>query len=227
MGLLCPGKKIIKFPDGTRVDIGGIIFLEELIVPWCRGAIEIQKQAIDGAMALRSKYPKMPTEDLLVNRAWSIVNKKIAYVSDSWNYDYWQDASCTCARKKGDCEDTAILTVSACRRITLPVELAIGYYVSGKEWMGHGFGLYTPKQLKKVAVLETTWDSDVSPGMWILRDGSHYHVTISGDENGFTQRCTCTRCREMMEYLTTGNEAKVRWGSPRGYAPMKGKSKSY
>lgn len=206
-------KRLIQC-NGKVIDTmnGGPMTTEELIQPWSRGAQEIHKAAVDGAHAIRGKYPNVPYEDLYINRMWSAVNAYIPYTPDAYYFDFWKTATETYDSRQGDCEDTAILLVSAARFIKFPVQFAIGYYVHGGERYGHGWAYYDSKSLVGRVVLETTWETEVTPGSWLPAQSS-YHPTVVGDENGFVQACSCQYCQEMMEYLKTGADTE----EPSGY----------
>lgn len=201
-------KRIITMPDGSpfgkEIDVGGVQKLCEFIDRNSYGASEIAKKGIDLAKELRPQLPpNQSLRDLIVNRMWGLVNTMVTYVDDKYYVDYWNEASETYADRTGDCEDCAILLTSALRYLDIPAKLCIGYYIHEGQWYGHAFVTYDCEMLGKKVVLETTWDEFVSPNTWIVLEGSHYHITVEADENVSEQKCSCTHCQEMIDYLST------------------------
>jgi hypothetical protein len=200
-------KRIISLPSG-EIDVGGVQNIREFINHWSHGAWKVAIQGILEAKTLLPQFPpRQSLRDLVVNRMWGIVNKLVVYKADAYYVDYWNEASETYFDKWGDCEDSSILLTSALRSQGIPAELAIGFYINPvtRAYFGHAFVLYPVEMFKgKMAVLESTWDNYATPNSWILQEGSHYHVTISGDQNGFAVKCACPNCQAMLNYLSAG-----------------------
>jgi len=127
-------------------------------------------------------------DNLLASFAWSDVNVKILYIGDTDRFkrvDWWCLPSECYVWKAGDCEDCTYLLTSALEIIRELTQrkpdwhfAALGYYNDVTQYYGHGFSLFYNTYLNSWNVLETTWDSEVNPFIWVKWNPEQYVPAI-------------------------------------------------
>jgi len=104
--------------------------------------------------------------------------------------------------------------------------VALGYYKSPDQYYGHSYALFNHSYHKKWFVMETTWDQEVNPFLWvnwdkdqyipailfnryaILRmDNKHHRALIGLNEEWYKRHYSAIR--DMINYVTVGKQLKV------------------
>jgi len=168
--------------------------LSEWIDPKSYGALDVFLASLDRFLELLGKDKgwlgranKYGLHNLMASFAYSYVNVKIGYRSDTEmfkRYDWWNLPSETIELGKGDCEDTSFLLSSSIEHICsfCMVEpsyyCTLGYYHAGGAYYGHAYVLYHHTYAKKWCVLETTYDHEVSPFVWLVWNPDTYIPAI-------------------------------------------------
>jgi hypothetical protein len=128
------------------------------------------------------KNMKLPifsgTDDEIVEQAQEWIIKNISYVSDQSQFatnEYWEFSYETLTRKKGDCEDGAILLYDILRANNIPswkIRINIGYAVNpnnGSQGM-HGYVTYYSQENAKWIAVDWCWFPDTG----LIKDRPEY-----------------------------------------------------
>jgi len=186
------------------------------------------------------KVRKYGAENFLTSYCWSIVNVRIAYIGDTEQFnrvDWWELPTECYNWMKGDCEDSTFLLSAALESIRevayKPYEYkylaVLGFYCDAQgNYYGHGFVLYYNSYLQKWCVLETTWDKEVNPFIWINWNPEMYVPAVLFDRRTVLrmdveshrqqlglQKDWYERHKEMIsamiDYITLAKKMKVSW----------------
>jgi len=177
-------------------------------------------------------------DNLLASFAWSEVNVKIKYIGDTERFkrvDWWELPTECYNWMQGDCEDSTFLLTSALeiiQRLTGRKPdwhfAVLGYYRDGAQYFGHGYCLFYNTYLSSWNTLETTWDTEVNPLIWLKWNPEQYvpailfnrsrvyrmdvssHRRLMALDNAWYERHR-DAIHAMIKYVMVGAKLKVPW----------------
>jgi len=181
---------------------------------------------------------KYGLDNLLASFAWSEVNIRIQYIGDTERFkriDWWELPSECYNWEAGDCEGSTYLLVSCLELIRELVKRSkdwqfatLGYYHDYKQYYGHAFPLFWNSYLAHWNVLESTWDSEVNPFIWVKWNPEQYipaiafnrhrtyrfdlasHRRLFGLSDAWYERHK-EAIQAMIKYVTMAKRLKVSW----------------
>jgi len=246
--MIAKNKRVI-YVDGKPYSIADMN-LQEWLDPKSYGANEVYRLATEKLLDKLRKnrkwfnyLKKYGLDNFLTSFCWSIVNTNIGYEGDSANFkrvDWWATPTETWSwavilKILGglDCEDTTFLLSSSLELVKQLTKRnvyysSLGYYYYRGTYYGHGYVLYFNSYLKKWCVLETTWDSEVSPFVWYLWNPNKYVLAVAFnrkeilrmDLKPHREKLNLTEkwylkheeaISAMIKYITLGEKLEVSW----------------